>query len=485
MTMDYKKLTARQIADSVACGRLSATAVVKAALGEIEQRNTGINAFVDIDAAGAISAARSIDRKVAQGRPVGPLAGVPIANKANICRKGLLTTCCSKILSNFRPPYSATVIRKIEASDGIVIGNCNMDEFAMGSSTEFSVNGPTRNPFDPALSSGGSSGGSCAAVAGGMVPLALGSDTGGSIRQPASLCGVVGFKPTYGRVSRNGLVAFASSFDAIGTIARNTADAKLLFDVIQGQDVLDSTSVAVTESGRDVPQEIKGLRLGAVIEFTNVEGIRPEVLRVFDAAITLLRDEGAVIDRVSLPLSAYAVSVYHLIAQSEASTNMARYDGVHFGERARQFDGIAELYANTRGEFFGDEVKRRILLGTFALSEGHKDAYYLKAARVRTLIAREFATAFEKYDFLISPATPSTAFALGELVDDPLAMYLCDLFTLPANIAGITAISLPCGSVNALPAGFQIMAPAYAEESLLGAAELIEGIIENAGAANG
>ncbi len=474
MMAAYTELTAARIAREVSSGALKAEKVVRDALERIDRLNPVLNAFVHVEAEAALEKAREVDRKVEAGRAVGPLAGVPVANKANICRKGKLTSCCSRMLADYRPPYDATVIRRIEDAGGVVVGSCNMDEFAMGSSTEFSCFGPTQNPWRLGFSPGGSSGGSAAAVAARMVPVALGSDTGGSIRQPAALCGVVGFKPTYGRVSRFGLVTFASSFDQIGTIARDTADAALLYEVVRGPDPADSTCLPEIPGKTAPPASLEGLTFGLPVQFAAAEGLDGAVLESVRAAADRLASRGARIVEISLPSVEFAVPVYHVLAQSEASSNLARYDGVHYGFRAEDYSNLDELYSRTRTLGFGPETKRRIILGTFALSAGYYEAYYRKAACARTLMAREFAAAFREVDFIIGPTTPAPAFELGSLLDDPVAMYLCDLFTLPVNVAGVTALSVPCGLRDGLPLGLQITAPALEEEALLACASLVE-----------
>src|SRR5437868_6778591 len=403
-----------------------------------------------------------------------PLAGVPIAIKDNMATRGIPTTCSSRILEGWRPPYDATVITRLRDAGAIVVGKTNLDEFAMGSSTENSAFGPTRNPHDVGRVPGGSSGGSAAAVAAGLVPGAFGSDTGGSIRQPAALCGVIGVKPTYGRVSRYGLVAFASSLDQIGPFAATVEDAALLFEVVAGHDPMDSTSVPEPAPSvvAGLSDGVDGLRVGLTKEF--VEGAAPDVASRVEEAARALEKAGAVISDTSVPAAVYGLSAYYLIAPAEASSNLARYDGVRYGLRV-DGDDITAMYGATRAAGFGPEVKRRIMLGTYALSAGYYDAYYGQAQRVRTLIIRDFETAFESFDVLVSPTSPTTAFRVGERTGDPLAMYLSDLFTIPANLAGVPAISVPCGLDDAgLPVGLQFTGRILDEASILKAANAFE-----------
>ena len=407
-------------------------------------------------------------------RTLGPLAGVPIALKDNLCTQGIPTTCSSRILEGWRPPYTATVVDRIVAAGGIPIAKTNLDEFAMGSSTENSAFGVTRNPHDPSRVSGGSSGGSAAAVGAGYVPLALGSDTGGSIRQPAALCGVVGVKPTYGRVSRYGLIAFASSLDQIGPFATTVDDAALLLEAIWGYDPMDSTSIQDVPSPLGDGTSVDGLRVGIVSELTDVDGIDPTVRAAVEQAGAALAAAGATVERVSVPSCVYGLSAYYLIAPAEASSNLARYDGVRYGLRVDGAD-VADMNARTRAAGFGPEVKRRIMLGTYALSAGYYDAYYGKAQKVRTLIIRDFAAAYERFDVLLSPTAPTEAFRIGEKASDPLAMYLSDVCTIPTNLAGHAAISVPFGvGVAGMPIGVQVLAPALGEPVMFRAARTIE-----------
>jgi aspartyl-tRNA(Asn)/glutamyl-tRNA(Gln) amidotransferase subunit A len=397
-----------------------------------------------------------------------------VALKDNLCTRGVPTTCSSKILDGWEPPYTATVVDRLRDAGGIPIGKTNLDEFAMGSSTENSAFGPTRNPRDPSRVPGGSSGGSAAAVAAGFAPLALGSDTGGSIRQPAALCGVVGLKPTYGRVSRYGLIAFASSLDQIGPFAETVDDAALLLETIWGHDPFDSTSIdSVPESLGD-SSDVAGLRVGIVEELTDVDGIQPEVKAAVEAAAAALETAGAKVERVKVPSCTYGLSAYYLIAPAEASSNLARYDGVRYGLRATGAD-VAEMNANTRAAGFGAEVKRRIMIGTYALSAGYYDAYYGQAQRVRTLIIRDFERAYESFDVLLAPTSPTTAFELGAKTADPLAMYLSDVCTIPTNLAGHPGITVPFGTgASDLPVGVQVLAPALGETVMFRVARAIE-----------
>ncbi|HJV09581.1 MAG TPA: Asp-tRNA(Asn)/Glu-tRNA(Gln) amidotransferase subunit GatA, partial [Acidimicrobiales bacterium] len=420
------------------------------------------------------AAADEVDRRVAAGEDPGPLAGVPVALKDNLCTRGIPTTCSSRILDGWRPPYDATVVTRLRAAGAVIVGKTNMDEFAMGSSTENSAFGPTRNPHDPTRVPGGSSGGSAAAVAAGFVPLALGSDTGGSIRQPAALCGVVGVKPTYGLVSRYGLVAFASSLDQIGPFAGSVADAALLLEAIAGHDPADSTSLPrpAPALGDVLDEGVDGLRVGVLREL--VDGADADVAARVTEAAAALEAAGAKVGEASVPSCGLGLSAYYLIATAEASSNLARYDGVRYGLRV-DGDDVTAMYGATRAAGFGAEVKRRIMLGTYALSAGYYDAYYGQAQRVRTLIIRELEAVYSSYDLLLAPTTPTTAFALGAKADDPLAMYLSDVCTIPSNLAGHPAVSVPYGTGDdGLPVGVQVLAPALGESTLFRAAAALE-----------
>jgi len=431
-----------------------------------------IKAFMRSDVAAVMARSKKAAKAVQNGR----LNGVPIGVKNNICIKGALTTCGSRILEKFRPPYDATVIEKLENEGALLIDGANMDEFAFGSSCETSYFGLTRNPWDLSRTPGGSSGGSAAAVAAGEVVAAIGSDTGGSIRQPAAMCGVVGFKPTYGRVSRYGLIAFASSLDQIGPITRNITDCAILLEVMSGYDRRDSTSVnqPVPCFSKNLSRKIKGVKIGIPAEYFSV-GMDEKVRKRIEEAIEVFRKLGAEIVDISLPHTKYAVSCYYIIAPAEASSNLARFDGVHYGYRDPDAEGLIEMYTATRSKGFGAEAKRRILLGTYSLSSGYYDAYYLKAQKVRTRIAGDFKDAFGVCDCVLTPTTPTTAFKIGEKTDDPLQMYLSDIFTIPANLAGLPAVTVPCGiGENDLPVGLQLMAAPFNEEILIRMAHAFE-----------
>jgi len=462
-------------------GILTSRQLVEACVERTRELNPKLNAFVNLDDEAALTRADQIDGRRSAGESLGVLGGLPLALKDNICCTGVPTTCGSRMLESFRPPYDAHVVERIEAEDGIIVGTTNMDEFAMGSSTETSVYGPSRNPFDANRSAGGSSGGSAVAVGAGMVPLALGSDTGGSIRQPAAFCGCLGLKPTYGRVSRYGLVAFASSLDQIGPFARDAFGAALLLRAIAGHDRRDSTSLE-----RDVPdytqhldQSLEGLRIGVVNEHF-AEGIDAEVAESVRSTIAALKARGATVKSVKLPHAKYSVAAYYLIAPSEASSNLARYDGIHYGHRAEKSDDLVDLYCQSRGEGFGAEVKRRIMLGTYALSAGYYDAYYLKALKVRRRIREDFDSAFQEVDVIAGPVSPTPAFPIGEKLDDPLAMYLNDIYTISANLAGIPGVSVPTGkTTSGLPLAIQFQTPLFEESRLLQLASAVESIGDN------
>jgi len=447
-------------------GKATSQAILECLYNNINRIDSKVKAYVRLGPAATPTEPAS----------AGPLCGIPVSFKDNICTEGLATECCSRILRGFRPPYDATVARKLKAAGALIFGiKTNMDEFAFGSSTENSFLGATRNPWDLERVPGGSSGGSAAAVAANEAIFALGSDTGGSIRQPASFCGVVGMKPTYGRVSRLGLIAFASSLDQIGPIAKDVRDAALLMNVIAGYDPCDSTSVdtGVPDYTRALVNDIKGMKIGMPREYF-VEGIDPEVKSIVEESINKLRELGADCREVSLPHTEYAVPVYYIIATAEASSNLARFDGVQYGLRVGDkggSGGLLDMYCRTRAEGFGQEAKRRIILGTFVLSHGYYDAYYLRALKVRTLIKLDFDKVFEGFDCIVTPTSPTAAFKLGEKVEDPLKMYLSDIYTISANLAGIPAMSIPCGfTKNGLPVGLQLLARPFAEETLFRAA---------------
>ncbi len=470
---------ASKIAAAVRAGTRSAVDVLDEHLARIERDESEIHAFNIVTVDRARDVAAGIDRRVAAGEDVGALAGVPIAIKDNLCTRGVATTCSSRILEGWRPPYDATVVQRLEAAGAVSVGKTNMDEFAMGSSTENSAFGPTRNPRDHTRVPGGSSGGSAAAVAAGFAPLSLGSDTGGSIRQPAALCGVVGVKPTYGLVSRYGLVAFASSLDQVGPFAETVADAASLLEVIGGHDPLDSTSIPqeMLRISPHLDDGVQGLRVGLISELLG-EGIADDVRARVTAAAEALVAAGAVVEEVSLPALTYGLSAYYLIAPAEASSNLSRYDGVRYGLRVPAAT-TNEMMIATRTEGFGAEVKRRIMLGTYALSAGYYDAYYGKAQKVRTLICNEFAGAYERFDVLLSPTSPTTAFALGDKTADPLTMYLNDVCTIPTNLAGHPAMSVPFGQgADGLPVGVQVLAPALGEIDMFRTAAVLEGAMQ-------
>jgi aspartyl-tRNA(Asn)/glutamyl-tRNA(Gln) amidotransferase subunit A len=470
-------MTATTVRRGVASGRTPAADVCRAALDRIHATDGIIGAFRSLDEAGALARAAEIDQRRQELAHL-PLLGVPVAIKDNICTRRLPTTASSRVLEGYHPPYDATAVERLEAAGAIIVGKTNCDEFAMGSSTENSAFGITRNPWNIGRIPGGSSGGSAAAVAARMVPLALGSDTGGSIRQPAALCGVVGLKPTYGRVSRYGLLAFASSLDQIGPIATTVEDAALAFSVIAGHDPRDSTSAtaAVPDYGSAISTvSLKGVRIG-IPRALVLEGVEPGVRDALEAALSTLERCGAAISNVDLPYSRHGIAAYYLIATAEASSNLARYDGVRYGVRPPGADRtLIEMYERTRGAGFGAEVKRRIMLGTYVLSAGYYDAYYLKAQQVRTLISRDYDAAFAEVDVIALPTSPTGAFKLGERTADPVLMYLADVFTVGANLAGVPAISVPCGvTAEGLPVGLQLTAPRMDEATALGVAAAYE-----------
>ncbi|QPK81797.1 Asp-tRNA(Asn)/Glu-tRNA(Gln) amidotransferase subunit GatA [Schaalia sp. ZJ405] len=481
---DILTKSALELADLLAAGTITSVELTQACLDRIEALNPKINAFLHVDREGALATAADVDARRAAGEKLHRLAGVPIALKDNMVVRGMPTTCASKILQGWLPPYDATITVKIRQAGLPIVGKTNMDEFAMGSSTEHSAFGPTLNPWDTARIPGGSGGGSAAAVAAFMVPLALGSDTGGSIRQPGSVTGTVGAKPTYGAVSRYGLVAMASSLDQIGPVTRTVADAAALTELIGGHDPADSTSLnepvpPLVEAARVVAEKgaIEGLRVGVVKELSG-EGYAPDVLTAFNETVEKLRDAGADIVEVSCPSFDYALAAYYLIMPAEVSSNLARFDGIRYGIRVEPTQGpvtAQRVMAATREAGFGDEVKRRIILGTHVLSAGFFDAYYGSAQKVRTLIQRDFARVFENVDVLVSPTAPTTAFKFGDKIDDPMAMYLNDIATIPANLAGVPAMSVPNAvSDEGLPVGFQIIAPAHGDQRMYEVAQLVE-----------
>lgn len=446
----------------------------------IEKVDQRVGAYLHFDRADVVAQAEAIDRRRAAGEPVGRLGGLPVAIKDLLCTRGVPTTCGSKILQWFRPPYDAHVVERLRAEGAVLLGRLNLDEFAMGSSTENSAYQVTRNPWNLDCTPGGSSGGSAAAVAAMSAPLTLGTDTGGSIRLPAGYCGVTGLKPSYGRVSRYGLVAYASSLDQIGPLGWSVADVALLLEVIAGHDSRDSTSAprpvpAYSQSAR---QPLAGLRVGIVPEHFG-KGLDSEVEKAVRAAIEVLREQGATLTEVHLPHAKYGIATYYLVATAEAASNLARYDGVHYGHRADRFTNMPDMYARSRGEGFGAEVKRRIMLGTFVLSAGYRDAYYIKALQVRRLIKNDFDAAFANVDLIVGPVAPTAAFKIGEKVDDPLAMYLVDIYTVSANLAGLAGLTVPCGFTSTgLPIGLQLQAPPFGEETLLRAGQMYQGVTD-------
>ncbi len=466
----------RELAALLAGGQTRSIDLVDASLARAEALRERLNAFVQLRPEGARAEAHEADARIRGGKPRSALDGIPVAIKDNMVFAGEPTTCASRILAGYVSPFTATAVERLRAAGAVVIGSTNMDEFAMGSSTEHSVQGPARNPWDPARTPGGSSGGSAAAVCAGIVVAALGSDTGGSIRQPAAMCGVVGIKPTYGRVSRWGLVAFASSLDQIGVLARSSADAAIVLEAIAGHDPKDSTSIpepAPALSGA-LSGDVSGLVVGLPREYFVEEGVDPAVLARVREAVSLLERAGAKTREVSLPHTRFAIATYYLIATAEASSNLARFDGVRYGHRAANARELGDMYRATRSEGFGAEVKRRILLGTYVLSAGYYDAYYRKAQQVRTLLRRDFDAAFRSCDVIATPTAPETAFPIGARTADPLRMYLSDVYTVSANLAGLPGISLPCGLAGGLPAGLQLLAPPLEEAMLLRVADAYE-----------
>ncbi len=470
--------SAKELRDKIKTGEISSVKATEAVFERIADSEPTIGAYISTFEKSALDKAGEVDKRIAKGEAVGELAGVPVAIKDNMCTAFGTTTCASKILENFRSPYNATVVEKLLSADAVIVGKTNMDEFAMGSSTENSGLKQTVNPWDTKRVPGGSSGGSTAAVAAGLCHAALGSDTGGSIRQPASFCGVVGLKPTYGRVSRYGLVAYGSSLDQIGPITRTVDDCALMMNVIAGHDEKDSTSVSESivpacNYLEKLEESISRLKIGIVPGLN--AGSDSEVQKAISKAIEVYRKLGAEIIEVEMPHFDYAIAAYYVIATAEASSNLARYDGVHYGHRTKNPKDYIEVYTKSRAEGFGKEVKRRIMLGTYALSSGYYDAYYLKALKVRNLIRGDFTKAFERCEAILMPVSPTTAFKIGEKVDDPLKMYLSDIYTIAANLAGVPGISIPCGfDENNLPVGLQILSPAFSEDRLLRIARMYE-----------
>lgn len=466
--MSFFNKSVAEVVKDIVSGNTTSLEIVEKSLSIIKDKNSDINAFVLVDEEGAIKRAKEIDALSSEQKSLMALCGIPVAVKDNIVTLGIKTTCASKILGDFIPPYDADVVERLKSAGAIIVGKTNMDEFAMGSSNENSALGIVKNPVNRDYIPGGSSGGSAAAVAADMVPLALGSDTGGSIRQPASHCGIVGMKPTYGMVSRFGLVAFASSLDQIGPMATRVDDASLLLSVIAGDDKRDSTnggrSFNISKSKGS--GSLAGVKIGIPKEYFG-EGLTDEVREIIESSKKSLEEKGASFVDVSLPNVASGIATYYVIATAEASTNLSRFDGVKYGHRTERSENLNDMYSKTRGEGFGSEVKRRIMLGTYVLSSGYYDAYYLKAAKVRTLISNDFEDAFNKCDLILSPVTPAPAFKIGEKVEAPIQMYLTDIYTVSANLAGIPGISIPSGNVLGLPVGTQLMGPKWSDEKLM------------------
>ena len=474
--MNITELTVHELKEKLEKKELTSYEITKAYIEKIEEKEKDVQAFVTTLEKDALEKAEEIDKKIASGEIVEKLAGIPIGIKDNICTKGVKTTCSSKMLENFVAPYDATVMEKINSENIINLGKLNMDEFAMGGSTEHSYFHVTRNPWNLNKVPGGSSGGSAATVAAGMVPWALGTDTGGSIREPASFCGVVGLKPTYGLVSRYGVVAFASSLDQVGPITKDVTDSAMLLNIITGKDKMDSTSVErpKVDYTKALKNDVKGLKI-AVPKELFAEGINEEVKESLEKAIETYKKLGAEISEVSLNIAEYALASYYIIACAEASSNLGRFDGVRYGHRAKEFNNLKELYRNSRTEGFGPEVKRRIILGTYVLSSGYYDAYYKKAQQVRTLVMNKFKSVFDNYDVILTPTSPTVAFDIGSKINDPLAMYLADICTVSVNIAGLPGISIPCGvDKEGMPIGMQLIGNRFTEETLLNAAYTFE-----------
>ncbi|MCI9150120.1 MAG: Asp-tRNA(Asn)/Glu-tRNA(Gln) amidotransferase subunit GatA [Lachnospiraceae bacterium] len=473
---DIMSLTAVELGRKIKAGELTATQAVEASLEAISAREEAVKSFLAVDAAGALKRAGEVQARIDAGELTGPLAGVPMAVKDNMCTRGLLTTCASKILYNYIPTYTAEAVKRLEEAGAVLIGKTNMDEFAMGSTTETSAFGATKNPWNTGHVPGGSSGGSCAAVAAEEVPFALGSDTGGSIRQPSAFCGVTGIKPTYGTVSRYGLIAYGSSLDQIGPVARDVTDCAVILETIACHDEKDSTSLKRedTRFSRGLVDDVQGMRIGIPRDYLG-EGLDPEVRAAVLSAAGVLKDKGAVLEEFDLGLTQYAIPAYYVAACAEASSNLARFDGVKYGYRAPEYEGLHHMYKKSRSQGFGAEVKRRIMLGSFVLSSGYYDAYYLKALRVKALIKQAFDKAFERFDVILGPAAPTTAPRLGESLANPLQMYLGDIYTVSVNLAGLPGISLPCGlSSQGLPIGLQMIGDCFREQTIIRAAYSFE-----------
>lgn len=474
--MELTDLTALELGKKIQAGEVSCVEAVKASLDAISRIEKEIHAYVTIDEEGALKQAEEVQKKIQSGELTSPLAGVPAAIKDNMCTKGLLTTCSSKILENFVPPYSSTAVDLLKNSGAIVLGKTNMDEFAMGSTTETSHYGVTKNPWNTAHVPGGSSGGSCAAVAAEECFFALGSDTGGSIRQPSAYCGVTGIKPTYGTVSRYGLIAYGSSLDQIGPVAKDVSDCAAILEAISAHDKKDSTSVKRNDTNftEALVEDVKGMKIGLPKDYFG-EGLDEEVKKSVLAVAETLKERGAIVEEFDLKLVDYAIPAYYVIACAEASSNLSRFDGVKYGYRAKDYEGLHPMYKQSRSEGFGPEVKRRIMLGSFVLSSGYYDAYYLKALRTKALIKKAFDEAFEKYDMILAPAAPTTAPELGKSLSDPIKMYLSDIYTISANLAGLPGISIPCGTDSkGLPIGAQLLGNCYEEKKIIQAAYTFE-----------
>ncbi|MDO4260610.1 MAG: Asp-tRNA(Asn)/Glu-tRNA(Gln) amidotransferase subunit GatA [Eubacteriales bacterium] len=474
--MNLMSLTAVELGKKIKAGEVTAVDAAKAALEQIKKLDGEYNCYVTVDEEAALREAEEVQKRIDAGELTGPLAGVPVAVKDNMCTEGTLTTCSSKILYNFRPTYTAEAVLNLKKAGAVVIGKTNMDEFAMGSTTETSHFGPTKNPWNPEHVPGGSSGGSCAAVAAEECAFALGSDTGGSIRQPSSFCGVTGIKPTYGTVSRYGLIAYGSSLDQIGPVCKDVTDCATVLEAIASYDPKDSTSVKREsyDFTSALVDNVKGLRIGIPRDYLG-EGLDPEVREHILAAAKTLEEKGAVIEEFDLSLVEYAIPAYYVIASAEASSNLARFDGVKYGYRTQEYTGLHNMYKKSRSEGFGPEVKRRIMLGSFVLSSGYYDAYYLKALRTKALIKQAFDRAFAKYDVILGPAAPTTAPKLGESLSDPIKMYLGDIYTISVNLAGLPGISVPCGTdKNGLPIGLQLIGDCFQEHNIIRAAYAYE-----------
>lgn len=470
--MDILNMTALEIGAAIKEKKITAVDAVKAVLDAISKTDWAVNAYITVNGEEALKKAEEVQAKIDKGELTGPLAGVPFAIKDNICTKGVKTSCASKILGDFAPVYNATVIEKLENEGAIVLGKVNMDEFAMGSTCETSAYGETKNPWDLTKVPGGSSGGGAASIAAKEAVIALGSDTGGSIRQPAAYCGVTGFKPTYGLVSRFGLIAYASSLDQIGPIAKDVADCAAAMDVICGIDKNDGTSldIGTPDYLKNLNDDVKGMKIGLPKECFETKGLDPEVAESVKSVAEVLKQKGAIVEEISLPFLDYVIPAYYIIAAAEASSNLSRFDGVKYGFRAKDYDGLTDLYNATRSEGFGDEVKKRILLGTFVLSSGYYDAYYRKALKVKAVIKQKFDEIFQNYDLILCPVAPTTAPKIGDSLSDPMQMYLSDIFTVSVNIAGLPGLSVPCGfDKSGMPVGAQLIGQVLSEQKVLNA----------------